>query len=266
MKNSAAVFFAVCASLIIAGTPADAQQKSAKRSLERQVHMQAAGPARHMRSAERKSRRTTRTARTTRPMRVSAVRRARTVEVGASRRAGPQRAAMTAHAYPDIQIRRDEHAPASVMTAPVVIQQRFERRDDYAGDASAARATAYAGHGATFGSTALVSEARQWLGTNPTNRRTLWCGAFMNFVLERSGYRRGPSDLARSFAAYGTRVSVPQVGAIAVMARGGGGHVGVVSGFDESGDPIIISGNNGNTVREAAYPRRRIYAYVMPAQ
>ena len=48
------------------------------------------------------------------------------------------------------------------------------------------------------------------------------------------------------------------------MRRHGGGHVGVVSGIDDKGNPIIISGNHNNTVAESAYPRSRIIAYVMP--
>jgi uncharacterized protein (TIGR02594 family) len=59
-------------------------------------------------------------------------------------------------------------------------------------------------------------------------------------------------------------VSGPQVGAIAVMGRRGGGHVGIVSGIDAGGNPIVVSGNNGNRVREAPISRGRIYAYVMP--
>jgi uncharacterized protein (TIGR02594 family) len=111
----------------------------------------------------------------------------------------------------------------------------------------------------------LVAEARRWIGTNPTSRRSLWCGAFMNFVLERSGHEGTGSDLAKSFASIGRRVSGPQVGAIAVMSRRGGGHVGVVSGIDSAGNPIIISGNSrGRRVAEGTYPRGRVYAYVMP--
>ncbi len=114
-------------------------------------------------------------------------------------------------------------------------------------------------------SSPLIAEARRYMGTNPTNRRSLWCGAFMNLVLERTGHQRGSSDLAKSFASYGTRVSGPQVGAIAVMSRGPtGGHVGVVTGIDPSGNPIIISGNHENRVAEVPYPRGRIFAYVMP--
>jgi uncharacterized protein (TIGR02594 family) len=116
------------------------------------------------------------------------------------------------------------------------------------------------------GSSSLVSEARRYLGGNPTGRGSLWCARFMNLVLQQAGYRGTGSDMARSFASYGQRVSGPQVGAIAVMGRrGGGGHVGIVSGVDAQGNPIMISGNNGNRVREAPVSRGRIYAYVMPA-
>jgi len=115
-----------------------------------------------------------------------------------------------------------------------------------------------------FGSSNVVADARRYLGGNPTGRGSLWCARFMNMVLQESGYRGTGSDLARSFAGYGHRVSGPQVGAIAVMGRRGGGHVGVVSGIDASGNPIVVSGNNGNRVREAPISRGRIYTYVMP--
>jgi uncharacterized protein (TIGR02594 family) len=116
-----------------------------------------------------------------------------------------------------------------------------------------------------FGSSNVVAEARRYLGGNPTDRGSLWCARFMNMVLQHSGYRGTGSDMARSFASYGQRISGPQVGAIAVMGRrGGGGHVGIITGIDAQGNPIMISGNNGNRVREAPISRGRIYAYVMP--
>jgi uncharacterized protein (TIGR02594 family) len=115
-----------------------------------------------------------------------------------------------------------------------------------------------------FGSSNLVAEARRYIGGNPTGRGSLWCARFMNMVLQHGGYRGTGSDMARSFANYGQRVSGPQVGAIAVMGRRGGGHVGIVSGIDAQGNPILVSGNNGNRVREAPVSRGRIYAYVMP--
>lgn len=117
--------------------------------------------------------------------------------------------------------------------------------------------------GASFSN--VVAEARRYIGGNPTGRSSLWCARFMNMVLQRSGYPGTGSDLARSFASYGQRISGPRIGAIAVMARrGGGGHVGVVSGIDSSGNPIVVSGNYRNRVAEAPISRGRIYAYVMP--
>jgi uncharacterized protein (TIGR02594 family) len=118
---------------------------------------------------------------------------------------------------------------------------------------------------ASFSSSNVVTEARRYLGGNPTGRGSLWCARFMNMVLQHTGHRGTGSDMANSFAQYGQRVSGPQVGAIAVMGRGrGGGHVGIITGIDASGNPIMISGNNGNRVREAPISRGRIYAYVMP--
>jgi uncharacterized protein (TIGR02594 family) len=111
----------------------------------------------------------------------------------------------------------------------------------------------------------VVSEARRHLGGNPTGRGSLWCARFTNMVLKHSGYSGTGSDMASSFARYGQRVSGPQVGAIAVMSRGRrGGQVGIITGVDAKGNPIMISGNNGNRVREAPVSRGRIYAYVMP--
>ena len=121
------------------------------------------------------------------------------------------------------------------------------------------------GLAASGGSSGLVMEARQFLGTKPSGMGgSLWCARFMNMVLEKTGHRGTGSAMANSFASYGHRVSGPEVGAIAVMGRRGGGHVGIITGVDAHGNPIMISGNNGNRVREAPVSRGRIYAYVMP--
>jgi uncharacterized protein (TIGR02594 family) len=116
-----------------------------------------------------------------------------------------------------------------------------------------------------FGWPVLVKEARKYVGTNPTARKKLWCATFMNMVLARTGYAGTGSDAARSFASYGKRINQPRVGAIAVLSRGKrNGHVGIVTGVDSNGNPIIISGNHGHRVGEATYPRSRVIAYVMP--
>lgn len=133
-----------------------------------------------------------------------------------------------------------------------VASRRTKVRRHHTGDA-------YGG----FTSNSLVNEARKYIGTNPTGRRSLWCGAFMDLVLKRTGHKGG-GNLARAYARYGTRVSGPQVGAIAVMNRRGGGHVGVVSGIDPNGNPIIISGNHNRTTAESVYPASRVITYVVP--
>src|SRR3989344_5606695 len=121
----------------------------------------------------------------------------------------------------------------------------------------------------TFGSS-LVTEARKYLGTNPTGRGSLWCGAFMDLVLKRTGHKGG-GNLASAYARYGTRVSGPRVGAIAVMGRQGGGHVGIVTGVDPNGNPIVLSRNTWNrktggrrTVAEGVYPKNRGDAHALP--
>ena len=140
------------------------------------------------------------------------------------------------------------------------------KAEDFAdANASLSPSAGFGDMGASGASSNVVAEARRYLGGNPTGQGSLWCARFMNLVLQHTGYKGTGSDAAASFANYGQRVSGPQVGAIAVMGRrGGGGHVGIITGIDASGNPIMISGNNGNRVKEAPISRGRIYAYVVP--
>jgi len=150
---------------------------------------------------------------------------------------------------------------AAVQVADEGLGRRYARRSS-----ADARARAQSHSNSVYGgptSNSLGSEARKYIGTNPTGRGSLWCGAFMDLVLKRTGHAGG-GNLASAYARYGTRVAGPQVGAIAVMGRRGGGHVGVVSGVDANGNPIVVSGNHNHTVAEAVYPASRIQAYVLP--
>src|SRR5262249_14300475 len=125
--------------------------------------------------------------------------------------------------------------------------RRSSRRHMTAAEAAQSHSnSAFAG----FTGNSVVEEARRYIGTNPTGRGSLWCGAFMDMVLKRTGHAGG-GNLAGGYSHYGTRVAGPQVGAIAVMH----GHVGVVSGVDANGNPIIVSGNHNHTVAESVYPR-----------
>ena len=48
-------------------------------------------------------------------------------------------------------------------------------------------------------SSSVVAEARRYIGTNPTSRRSLWCGAFMDMVLQRTGHKPGGNLASSSF-------------------------------------------------------------------
>jgi uncharacterized protein (TIGR02594 family) len=121
------------------------------------------------------------------------------------------------------------------------------------------------------GAAGVLLEALRWRGRTarqiglPTQ---LWCADFMNFVLRRAGGKGTQSRAARSFLDYGKRLDGPRVGAIAVLYRKGAnnGHVGIVRGTDGQGNPILVSGNHGLTVRESMYPKAKVMAYVMPPQ
>jgi len=121
------------------------------------------------------------------------------------------------------------------------------------------------------GAAGVLLEALRWRGRTakqiglPTK---LWCADFMNFVLRKAGGKGTHSRAARSFLDYGTKLDGPRVGAIAILYRKGpnNGHVGVVRGTDGQGNPIVVSGNHGNAVRESVYPKAKVMAYVMPPQ
>lgn len=108
----------------------------------------------------------------------------------------------------------------------------------------------------------LLALASRYVGSrNPTGFRGPWCGAFMAMVARRAGLRP-PSGFLRAsqWAHAGRRVSGPRVGAIAVLPH----HVGIVAGVDQSGNPILLSGNHGRRVGVGAYRARRVIAYVEP--
>ena len=121
------------------------------------------------------------------------------------------------------------------------------------------------------GAAAVLLEALRYRGKSarqlglPTQ---LWCADFMNMVLRKAGGKGSQSRAARSFLQFGKRLDGPRVGAIVVLYRKGpnNGHVGVVRGTDGQGNPIVVSGNHGNAVRQSTYPKSKVLAYVMPPQ
>lgn len=92
-----------------------------------------------------------------------------------------------------------------------------------------------------------------------------WCGCWARLQIGSTDTRLNYSlNWPRLLTVVGGRCSEPIIGAWAVMHRAGGGHVGHVTGVDDKGNPIIISGNHNHRVGEGVYPRCRIIAYVRP--
>jgi hypothetical protein len=86
----------------------------------------------------------------------------------------------------------------------------------------------------------LVSQARQYVGTNPTGWSRAWCGRFMRTVITSAGYRdHAGGNLAYNWRHYGTRVAGPQPGAIASRS----GHVSLVTAVHGDGTISVIDGN-----------------------
>lgn len=104
----------------------------------------------------------------------------------------------------------------------------------------------------------LADKAAHYLGATASQLglpRSLWCADFMNMLVG------GTDRRAISYASRGTKAQHGCVNCVAVTTRRGGAHVGVVSGYDEDGNPIIVSGNHNRRVGVATYDKRRIIAY-----
>ena len=119
------------------------------------------------------------------------------------------------------------------------------------------------------GASGVLLEALRWRGRTAKQLglpSQLWCADFMNFVLRSAGAKGTQSRAARSFLDFGKKLDGPRIGAIAILYRKGAnnGHVGVVRGTDGEGNPIVVSGNHGPTVKESIYPKAKVIAYVMP--
>lgn len=96
-------------------------------------------------------------------------------------------------------------------------------------------------------------------------RRTLDCGCSLAQVFRISDKALArrlwvARDWLKEFPRSG-----PSVGAVAVLSRGRGGHVGIVRGVDPNGNPIVESYKYYGSVGEAVYPKSRVLGYVRPS-
>jgi uncharacterized protein (TIGR02594 family) len=94
-----------------------------------------------------------------------------------------------------------------------------------------------------------------------------WCGAFVAHALQKA-LQKPPRNYARAleWANYGVQSSVQALGAIVVLNRPGGGHVGFVTGINANHTMIRVLGANQNdAVNELWFDVDRIAAVRQPA-
>lgn len=94
---------------------------------------------------------------------------------------------------------------------------------------------------------------------------TPWCGVAVAGWLNEAGLPY-PKTFYRalSWRDYGVPCGI-ELGAIAVLQRAGGGHVGIVTGVNLTRTYIrLLGGNQGDRVCEAWFPVDRVVAYRKP--
>ena len=107
-----------------------------------------------------------------------------------------------------------------------------------------------------------IVEYHQLTKLRAKDDETPWCSSFVNWCLSKSNYPTTESAAARSWATYGAPC-LPHPGAIVVLTRTGGGHVGFY--VRETGKYVyILGGNQSNKVSIAGYDKGRIIAYRLP--
>jgi uncharacterized protein (TIGR02594 family) len=94
-----------------------------------------------------------------------------------------------------------------------------------------------------------------------------WCGAVMARICIDAGLdhpKRYASALA--WGEWGVNAGGPRQGAVAVLTRSGGGHVGIVTGVSPDGKMVrLLGGNQNDGVNEAWFAASRITGYRKPS-
>lgn len=96
---------------------------------------------------------------------------------------------------------------------------------------------------------------------------TPWCGVALAAWMQAAGYPI-PKQYYRAlaWANYGVGAPGPRQGAIAVLTRNGGGHVGIVTGVTANGSHVrLLGGNQNDGVNEAWFLDDRVTAYRFPS-
>jgi uncharacterized protein (TIGR02594 family) len=90
--------------------------------------------------------------------------------------------------------------------------------------------------------------------------RTAWCGAFVNAMLDQTGYTRSDSNQARSFLRYGVATREPKKGDIVVLRS----HVGFFDGYTYRNGRkyvMVLGGNQSNRVQTSTFLASQVITY-----
>ncbi len=88
---------------------------------------------------------------------------------------------------------------------------------------------------------------------------TSWCAAFVNWSIQKAGFRGHRTGLAGPWISYGRAVA-PAYGCVVVLqplSAGASGHVGFLHALDQT-NVWLLSGNSANRVRISAYSRGKL--------
>lgn len=94
-----------------------------------------------------------------------------------------------------------------------------------------------------------------------------WCSAFVNWVMRQNGVKGTGRANARSWTSWGTTLTTPVFGCIAVLTRppkAYHGHVAFYTG-ETAGKLVLLGGNQDNAVCLKDYARNRLITYRWPA-
>lgn len=94
---------------------------------------------------------------------------------------------------------------------------------------------------------------------------TPWCAGFVGFVFESAGIHSTRSGLALSYSNWGVPLKSPAVGCVVTFTRVGGGHVGFIVGKDQSGNLMVLGGNQSDAVNIKPFAPARATSFRWPA-
>lgn len=92
-----------------------------------------------------------------------------------------------------------------------------------------------------------------------------WCSTFIQWCCDQVGIKGTGSAWARSWLAWGIKITKPVEGDLVIFSRGNNklyGHVGYFKKYSHLGTMVVVlGGNQGNQVSVALYPRWKVLGY-----